>query len=58
MMVASTIAPLPTKNRRPQKWASFRKGFFSRGRYGGWLVPEWNLVVPLEVLQRSWATVT
>ena len=32
--------------------------YLARGRRGGRLVAAWNLVVPVEVLERSWAEVT
>lgn len=32
--------------------------YLARGRRGGRLVSKWNLVVPVEVLERSWAEVT
>lgn len=32
--------------------------YLARGRRGGRLVSQWNLVVPVEVLERSWAEVT
>lgn len=31
--------------------------YLMHGHRGGRLVPEWNLVVPLEVLERSWQEV-
>ena len=34
-----------------------RAHYLDPGRYGGRLVPEWNLVVPSDVLERSWAEV-
>ncbi|MBI2319980.1 MAG: transcriptional regulator [Betaproteobacteria bacterium] len=43
----------PLRARRPRA-----PHYVVRGRRGGRLVANWNLVVPVEVLERSWAEVT
>lgn len=51
MIEGSHLEPL--RARRPRK-----PHYLERGRRGGQLVSDWSLVVPLEVLDRSWQEVT